>query len=331
MNRFSFSVLAAGTILLNCSPNKVATVADEVKEQPVQAASHTLTFVNKCTETLWVGSVGNAGHKPLAAGGFEIGATPVTKQAPVGWSGRLWPRTGCTFNAKGICPTEGVKCCSSGSCLTKDDKNFGLACASSGVPPASLIEFTLDAPSGNGPYDTYDMSFVDGWSTPATVVPDPGTFNPTPDPGIQAPWCKVDGCTSTPVCPASFKVSGSPNSCWSPCQHATNAGSADAIKLCCACTLKPTPSGQKPITCPDAACQYGCTPYHVPPYAEDNTCNPWDTKDPSRAWDATSIAYIAAVKKACPEVYGWQFDDAAATFNCRKTSGLVNYTITFCP
>jgi hypothetical protein len=60
------------------------------------------------------------------------------------------------------------------------------------------------------------------------------------------------------------------------------------------------------------------------------TCNPWDTNT-ERAWDATSLSYVSAVKAACPEVYAWQFDDHAATFNCRKTDGLVDYTVTFCP
>jgi len=292
---------------------------------------HTLTFVNQCTETVWVGSVGNNGHAPLNGGGWEMApTTTMSVQAPVGWSGRFWPRTGCSFNEEGLCPESGVKCCASGSCLTSDNKNFGLECGFSGTPPASLIEPTFDAPSGNGPYDTYDVSFVDGWSVPVSMEPDQGTFNPDPDPGIEAPWCRSSGCTSAPQCPDEFKVEGSPNSCWSPCQHSALLGDASA-KLCCACTMEPTPAGQKPLTCPDAGCQYGCTPYHQPPYPEDMTCNPWDQDNPDRAWDATSLSYISAVKAVCPEVYSWQFDDHAATFQCRKTNGLVNYTVTFCP
>ena len=60
------------------------------------------------------------------------------------------------------------------------------------------------------------------------------------------------------------------------------------------------------------------------------TDNPWDT-DKSRAWDATSQEYIANVHKTCPGVYAWQFDDVNGTYNCRKTNGLVDYTVTFCP
>jgi hypothetical protein len=68
----------------------------------------------------------------------------------------------------------------------------------------------------------------------------------------------------------------------------------------------------------------------VPANPADMTCDPWNT-DKARAWDATSISFITAVKAACPQVYSWQFDDHVATFNCRKTSGIVDYTVTLCP
>jgi hypothetical protein len=331
MIRFLF-IAFCGMLISSCDRPPEESVLVEIILAPVPA--HQITFKNQCHESVWVGSVGNTGHAALGGGGWEMAASATTVlQAPVGWSGRFWPRTGCGFNADGVCPTEGVKCCASGSCLTSDNKNFGLACANSGVPPASLMEATFDAPSGNGPIDTYDISFADGWSVPVAMVADAGTFNLDPDPGLVAPWCRQSGCTGEPVCPAEYAVEGSPRSCWSPCQHAVHTGMSalDQARLCCACTMAPTPAGQPPITCPDAGCEYGCTPYHDPAYPEDMTCNPWDTTNPSRAWDAPALSYISAVKASCPEVYAWQFDDHAATFQCRKTDGLVNYTVTFCP
>jgi hypothetical protein len=290
----------------------------------VPTAGHKITFKNQCQETVWVGSIGNGGG--LGGGGWAMakGASQ-TVTVPVGWSGRVWPRTACVFDAAGNCP-PGVQCCKTGSCLESDNKTFGLKCGFSGTPPASLVEFTLDAPSGNGPYDTYDTSFVDGWSVPVKMTAVAGSYNPLPDPGIQAPWCKASGCATTPVCPSGNVVPGSPSSCYSPCQLATIAGSPNAAKLCCSCNLVTA------CTCPATCCagQYGCTPYHSPAYPTDMVCNPWN-KDAARAWDSGSLAYISAVKKACPQVYAWQFDDRAATFNCRKTSGLVNYSVTFCP
>jgi len=60
-------------------------------------------------------------------------------------------------------------------------------------------------------------------------------------------------------------------------------------------------------------------------------CDPWGTHNNNRPWDQKYIGYIDNVKKACPEVYAWQFDDFKSTINCRKTNGLVDYKLTICP
>lgn len=322
-----YALIAMFLVLACNTPKPEPEQAAGVSAVPPVPVGHAVTFKNQCNEKIWVGSVGNEGFAGLSDGGWEMdqGATK-EMVVPVTWSGRVWPRTGCTFKADGTCPTLGAPCCASGSCLQADNKNFGLKCGYSGTPPASLIEVTLDAPSGNGPYDVYDTSFVDGWSVPVKIEPVAGTFNPTADPGITAPWCTTSGCTAKPTCPSGYEVPGSPESCFSPCQVAIRAGSADAGKLCCSCNLKTA------CTCPDSCCagQFGCTPYHTPAYPADMTCNPWNT-DVSRAWDSTALSYISTIKAACPQVYAWQFDDFAATFNCRKTAGLVAYKITFCP
>ena len=296
----------------------------------VAPTTHTVDFVNNCTQTIWVGSSGNSGFDGLNGGGWEMGAkgtatASTTVQADVGWSGRIWPRTGCTFEASGLC-TGFTPCCTSGSCLTADKKTFGLACLDSGIPPVGIIELTFDAAGGLGPYDTYDVSFVDGWGESMSIVANAGTFNPQPDPGLQAPWCILSGCTASPTCPVGLSAGG--DSCWSPCQNSVNSGDPAATqeKLCCSCSM------DSPVTCGQAACDgaYGCSPYSTPPNAANQTCDPWNP-DTTRAWDAVSQSYIANVKASCPQVYAWQFDDKAATFNCRKTGGLVDYTVTFCP
>jgi len=316
------------TVILACN-TPPSPPAPLVSPQPTPATTHKFTFKNSCDETIWVGSFGQNGTPAIENGGWEMprGGDPVVVEVSVGNSGRIWPRTGCTFGADGNCPDGSGNCCTTGGCLEADNKTFGLECAQTGVPPATLLEWTLDAPSGNGPIDYYDMSLVDGWSVPVAMRPVKGTYNEQPDPGIGSWWCEEDGCDAGALeCPDPYKVDGSPLSCWSPCQAAKNAGSADATKLCCTCSLT------DPITCPDPACAggYGCTPYHDPAYPADMVCNPWNT-DPTRAWDATALTYIANVKEACPKVYSWQFSDLNGTFNCRKTDGLVDYEIEFCP
>lgn len=329
----------------------VVVVAPEVAlstAAPAAGPVHHLTFVNNCAETIWVGSTGNAGQAPIGGGGWEMASTTqVVKDIPVGWQGRFWPRTGCAFTPENVCPetaagTPGPACCTTGSCLTSDDQTFGLACAQSGLPPASLVEPTFDAAGGRGPYDDYDISLVDGWSVPVSMEPVPGTFNPDPDPGLQAPWCTLDGCAAPPACPPDYVVAGSPDSCWSPCQAAVNAGATqgDVEKLCCvcatagACSCAATqPGGSNPGCCttPSGTGAYGCTPYASPPWPSDLTCTPVNTEHPDRAWDPVAVSYIDAVHAACPGAYAWQFDDVRASYQCRKTDGLVDYVITFCP
>jgi hypothetical protein len=304
--------------LLSCFDKPVADEAP---------TTHSFTFINSCEETVWVGSFGQNGTSAINGGGWKMESKAVLSfDVPVSNSGRVWARTGCSFDENGLCPEEGVDCCATGGCLV-DDKNFGLACTQTGKPPASLVEWTLDAPSGNGPIDTYDSSMVDGWSTPTRMFPT-ADFNPEPDPGMDPNfWCNESGCKADKklACPEGYAVPGSPDSCYSPCQVATNAAK-DETKYCCVCSMK------EPITCPDEACAggYGCTPYHDPAYPADMVCNPW-SDDPARAWDQKAQDYIKTVHDACPNVYAWQFDDSNATYHCRKTDGLVGYTIEFCP
>ena len=81
-------------------------------------------------------------------GGFELKShQTVIIDMPKGWSGRLWGRSGCTFDESGK-----VNC-------TTGDCGGRLECAGAGgAPPASLAEFTLDSP-----LDFYDVSLVDGY------------------------------------------------------------------------------------------------------------------------------------------------------------------------
>jgi hypothetical protein len=72
-----------------------------------------------------------------------------------GWQGRFWARTGCNFNGNG----QGH--CATGDCGDKLQCN-----GAGGVPPATLVEVTLN---GDGGQDFYDISLVDGFNVPAQV------------------------------------------------------------------------------------------------------------------------------------------------------------------
>ncbi|CBI19642.3 unnamed protein product, partial [Vitis vinifera] len=66
------------------------------------------TLENHCSYTIWPGTLSGNGAAILGNGGFVLppGAS-IQLQAPFGWSGRFWARTGCNFDSagKGTCTT----------------------------------------------------------------------------------------------------------------------------------------------------------------------------------------------------------------------------------
>ncbi|KAA8540121.1 hypothetical protein F0562_026813 [Nyssa sinensis] len=102
-----------------------------------------------------------------------------------GWSGRIWARTGCTFNESGT-----------GTCQT-GDCGGRLECDGMGAtPPASLFEITLGAGDEK---DFYDVSIVDGYNLPLIAAPR----------GVYG-GCNATGCVSNinMGCPKELQVVG---------------------------------------------------------------------------------------------------------------------------
>lgn len=153
--------------------------------------STTFTFVNKCDYTVWPGILGSPS---LGSTGFELAkGTSQSFQAPTGWSGRFWGRTGCNFDASGH-----------GSCTTADCGSGQVECNGAGAtPPATLAEFTL----GSGSQDFYDVSLVDGYNIQMMVEVSGGSGP-----------CESTGCFEdlNMRCPAELKVEGG-SACNSAC------------------------------------------------------------------------------------------------------------------
>ncbi|XP_047173325.1 pathogenesis-related thaumatin-like protein 3.5 isoform X1 [Vigna umbellata] len=124
-------------------------------------SSKTLSIVNYCKETIWPAITGSDNFSGDA---LNPGQSKV-HTAAVGWSGRIWARTGCNFdkNGNGNCET--------GACGTN------INCTGPGTPPATIADFTLGEP------DFYDVSLVDGFNLPVTVKAVNGTGN-----------CSIAGC-----------------------------------------------------------------------------------------------------------------------------------------
>ncbi|PPR82543.1 hypothetical protein GOBAR_AA38173 [Gossypium barbadense] len=106
-------------------------------------------------------------------------------QAPTGWAGRFWGRTGCNFDDSGH-----------GSCATGDCGSGEMECNGAGaIPPATLAEFTL----GSGSQDFYDVSLVDGYNLPMIVEGSGGSGE-----------CATTGCLTdlNKKCPSELKIDG---------------------------------------------------------------------------------------------------------------------------
>lgn len=122
------------------------------------ACSSIFTITNNCPHTIWPGTLAGSGTPPLPTTGFQLNSGQSARITSVpGWSGRIWARTGCTFNELGV-----------GTCQT-GDCGGRLQCDGNGAtPPASLFEITLG--KGNDK-DFYDVSIVDGYNLPLVATP----------------------------------------------------------------------------------------------------------------------------------------------------------------
>ncbi|KAK9663944.1 hypothetical protein RND81_14G008400 [Saponaria officinalis] len=148
------------------------------------------TVLNHCKETVWTGITPSE----------NITITDFTLQpgkssfftAPTGWHGRVWGRTGCSFD------NTGNGTCQTGSC------GSSLKCSEPGQQPATIAEFTL------GQTDFYDVSLVGGFNLPMTVSPRDGKGN-----------CSTAGCDGDlrDNCPQELAVKddGKTTACRSPC------------------------------------------------------------------------------------------------------------------
>ncbi|EIM84101.1 Osmotin thaumatin-like protein [Stereum hirsutum FP-91666 SS1] len=176
-----------------------------------------MTVTNNCAYTIWPGMFTdlNAGTAvPTQTTGWEqdAGAT-VSFSVPDNWTaGRIWGRTSCDFTTN-----PGPNSCTTGGC------NGGLVCDPStgtGVPPATVAEFTL---STSDLPDNYDVSLVDGFNIPMEV---------TVTGGCSTASCPVD---LNPDCPSDIADTDSTGAiigCRSACQAGLSSDPANSPYCC---------------------------------------------------------------------------------------------------
>ncbi|KAF7804392.1 thaumatin-like protein 1b [Senna tora] len=148
------------------------------------ADAATITFNNKCSYTVWPGTLTGDQKPQLSKTGFELASgASTTVNVPSPWSGRFWGRTGCSSSSGKF------------TCATADCGSGQVACNGKGaVPPATLIELTVASNKGK---DYYDVSNVDGFNVPMSIAPQGGSGQ-----------CKKSSCPANinNVCPAELQV-----------------------------------------------------------------------------------------------------------------------------
>ncbi|XP_058068178.1 pathogenesis-related thaumatin-like protein 3.5 [Magnolia sinica] len=173
--------------------------------------SSTFTIVNNCPHMIWPGTLAGAGTLQLPTTGFQMNSGQSARiVAPLGWSGRIWARTGCRFDE------SGAGTCQTGDCGGKMECH-GMGAA----PPATLFEITLGM--GNDD-DYYDVSLVDGYNLPIMAMPR----------GVNG-GCNATGCMAdlNSGCPKELQViEGGPGSAGVvACKSACEAFGSD--EYCC--------------------------------------------------------------------------------------------------
>ncbi|KAH9834847.1 thaumatin [Rhodofomes roseus] len=233
------------------------------------AADRTFTIYNGCPFTIWPAYYTGAGtSRPSYPTGWEAAAyTSVKFSVPDDWnSGRIWGRRDCDFSI-----SNPATQCADGGC------NGGLECALSGgtgVPPATVAEFTLGGTTG---VDNYDVSLVDGYNLPVRIDNTAGC-------GI--PSCPVD---LGPNCPDALKgpydSSGFPVGCRSACEANLDGDQTNSANCC-------SGSHNTPATCPSSGVAYysyfknNCPDSYAYAYDESSGTALW-TCDASKGADYT--------------------------------------------
>ena len=221
-----------------CNSTACSTVALQCPDW-----SHTLTFKNNSSVTIWLAAIPGCGKTKCSpaiaepAGGWGIAAGgSATVTVPACWSGGFIFREGCGWTKDNGVYTCGGKspCCDVGDCTDSSGKS-AYSCTSGGQPPVSRIEMTFDGGYDvdgnkiNSLIDYYDISYVDGWSKMVTMAPAlPKIWSDTPPDGKDPTyWCTLSGCSAATVtCPDTLvkcKVDGDTKTalaCWSPGKYA---------------------------------------------------------------------------------------------------------------
>ncbi|KAI8546366.1 hypothetical protein RHMOL_Rhmol07G0111500 [Rhododendron molle] len=151
----------------------------------ITSSTHAATFsiVNNCPYTVWAAARPGGGHR------LAQGQTWAMSQPAGTTGGRIWARTGCSFDGAG-----------KGKCQTGDCNGL-LECDAYGQPPNTIVEYALNQFSN---LDMFDISLVDGFNVPME-------FSPTSGGCTRSISCTAD---INGQCPNELRA---PGGCNNPC------------------------------------------------------------------------------------------------------------------
>ncbi|KAI1323310.1 thaumatin family protein [Xylariaceae sp. FL0255] len=269
-----------------------------------------LIVTNNCPDVIWPGVATQAGDAPDSHG-FELqpGETMNLTVGPT-WAGRVWGRTNCTVSGS-------AATCETGDCQGKLDCQYG------GSPPQTLAEFNL---AGYGSNTFYDISLVDGYNLPLSIVYHPSSNLTYIPPNLVNPSCI--GTTGYLSAPASTGTTYT-NSTY-PVPYEPSLTNQD-IENWCPWDLQLTPpykpgdgiypypddNIQRPVFDP---CLSACASTHS---ARDCCTGSHDSSDSCKP-----SLYSKYAKTVCPDAYSYAYDDADSTFAVPMGGG---WEVVFCP
>ncbi len=293
-----------------------------------------LRVTNNCSEDLWVQQLNLPGNDTVIHIPKKTSHDYVVPDGGT-TSTRLWPKTKCDATGK--------------NCQTGQSQ---APCPSKGCQPPfeSKAEFTFGDLADPSARTAYDISFVDGYTLPISIIAkgsDAGTGNcQTLDcSGMVLSKCPTDdnlaGTTHIDL-QVKDPTSGEVIACIGPCQYITQPppwgmGKHDisvdpGLHMCC-----PTPCEYLKCQTGDACnCEAtnctGCTPTAECTWtngcATSNTCS--NSSDPK---GIKNTKYYSTIKKICPHAYGYAYDDNPnnPTNVLMTCSAEDKYEVVFCP
>jgi len=203
-----------------------------------------------------------------------------------------------------------------------------------GIPPYTIVEMTLSSIGGS---DFYDLSLVDGYTVPISIMPINGTNTSNPiDPSFNCGTPICDNFSYGKCPPELILLDENDNiiACMSICTAVNNPNQRSKFPIldkiwnsndpetgyplsdmvCCAC-------GPNNGGCDDPRSHFCCSPYNHDPAEKGGKC--YVEKWPLAS---TGQRYDQVFKKQCSDAYSWQFDDQKSTYQCIDA----DYLVTFC-